>query len=112
MGSDRKQYKLRLIPSSLLIVSFLTHDFQLMIYKINLALIIVGLFGIIYLVIGVLLLQGKRYAALAGSVVPTIGAALGVYRFLVISPNPFSVFNVCLDAVIVPFSIIVYRRWH
>jgi hypothetical protein len=102
--------KIKLIPTLLLILSFFTHDSQLLIYKISTSIIIVALFGVFYLIIAIYNLLGNRFAPLAGSIIPAIGAGLGIYRFFVISPNPFSVFNVCLDAIIVPFSIIAFKR--
>ena len=68
-------------------------------------------FGVMYLVISAFMIMGYGYSALAASVVPAIGASLGVYRFLTIIPNPFSIFNVALDAIIVPISIILVWRW-
>ncbi|MDA8054266.1 MAG: hypothetical protein M0Z77_01270 [Thermoplasmatales archaeon] len=108
---QRNKDWMRFIPSFLLLLSFLTHDSQLLVYKISVSLIVVALFGVFYLVIAIFLLLGNRFSPVAGSIVPAIGASLGIYRFFIIAPNPFSVFNVCLDAIIVPFSLILYMRW-
>ena len=99
------------MPSSLLIVSFFTHVSQLFIYGHTPPTIIVAAFGVMYLVISAFMIMGYGYTALAASVVPAIGASLGIYRFLTIIPNPFSIFNVALDAIIVPISIILVWRW-
>ncbi|MFP3294567.1 MAG: hypothetical protein RXN81_00290 [Caldisphaera sp.] len=109
--NQRRSDKIRLIPAFLLLLSFITHDSQLFIYKFSLSLAIVALFGIFYLIIGLLYIVGFKYSPHLGSTIPALGAALGIYRFLVIAPNPFSVFNVCLDALVVPFSIIIIKRW-
>ena len=108
---QRKSDKIRLVPAFLLLLSFITHDSQLFVYKSSLSLEIVALFGIFYLIIGVLYILGFRYSPHLGSIIPALGAALGIYRFLTIIPNPFSVFNVCLDAVIVPISIVILMKW-
>ncbi len=108
---ENKSDVVRLIPSTLLIISFFTHVSQLFVYGHNLPTLIVALFGIFYLVISVFILSGYRYAPYAGTVIPAIGATLGVYRFLTIIPNPFSIFNVALDAIIVPFSMVLIMRW-
>ncbi|MCL5680952.1 MAG: hypothetical protein M1515_02750 [Candidatus Thermoplasmatota archaeon] len=91
-ADERKKDRTMLIPS------FVTHDSQVLIHRINASVVTVGLFGIFCLII-------------AGSIVQSIGAALGIYRFLAIAPNPFSVFNVSLDAMIPLFSIMIFRRW-
>lgn len=108
---ERKKDAVRFIPSTLLIVSFFTHVSQLFIYGHNLPTLIVAAFGAFYLLISVFIFLGYRYAPYAGSVVPAIGASLGIYRFLTIIPSPFSIFNVALDAIIVPFSIVLIWRW-
>ncbi len=91
-ADERKKDRTMLIPS------FVTHDSHVLIHRINASVITVGLFGIFCLIT-------------EGSILQAIGGALGIYRFLAVAPNPFSVFNVSLDAMILPFSIMIFRRW-
>ncbi|MGC9183150.1 hypothetical protein [Caldisphaera sp.] len=113
MSSDfTKTDKLRFVPAFLLLISFVTHVSQLFIFKINISLIIVAVFGLLYFIIGFLYIIGYKYSPHLSSVIPAIGASLGVYRFLTILPNIFSILNVSLDAIIVPFSIIIIIRWN
>lgn len=103
--------ELRIVPALLLLISCFTHVSQIFIYGANLPTIVVALFGVAYIIIATLMLKGYYYSAIAASTVPALGAALGIYRFLTIIPNPFSVFDPLLDAFIVPLSFFIFLRW-
>ena len=46
-----------------------------------------------------------RLALWLGAIMPSIGGVLGVYRFLFLHPNPFTIFHVLIDLVVVPICI-------
>jgi hypothetical protein len=55
--------------------------------------------------------MGKSRAALwTGTILPTIGGAFGIYRFFVLHSNPFSIFHVLLDLVVIPCCIFLLVR--
>lgn len=63
-----------------------------------------------YVAIGVAVL-GRRPAALhLAAVLPTIGGLLGIYRFFFLHTNPFSVWHVALDLIIVPLAVTFLAR--
>ena len=97
----------RKLAARLLLLSGVTHIAQLWFYP---TAIIAAMFGGLYLLIGVRLLQPGRAALWFAATGPSIGGALGVYRFLYLEPNPFSVFHVCIDLVVVPACIWLLLR--
>ena len=64
-----------------------------------------SIFGLIYFVIGLLLLGKGKGALWAGAILPSIGGVLGVYRFFFLHTNPFSVFHVAIDLIVVPICV-------
>ncbi|NER93815.1 MAG: hypothetical protein F6J86_08230 [Symploca sp. SIO1B1] len=97
--------RLRQIAGILMIISSVTHVVQLQIYPREHHVIGAAGFGIIYLIIGIFLLRRNRLALWFGAILPSIGGILGIYRFFFLHPNPFSIFHVGIDLVIVPICI-------
>ena len=89
----------------LLIISSVTHVVQLQVYPLQHPVIGAAAFGIIYFFIGWFLLRRHRLAFWMGAIMPSIGGVLGVYRFFFLHPNPFTVFHVAIDLVVVPICI-------
>jgi hypothetical protein len=98
------------LASMLLIISSVTHVVQLQVYPLEHHVIGAAVFGIIYFFIGLFLLRRNRLAVLLGAIMPSIGGVLGVYRFLLLHPNPFTVFHVVIDLVVVPICIYSLQR--
>ena len=93
------------LAGMLLIISSVTHVLQLKVYPLEHHVIGAAAFGIIYFFIGFFLLRHNRLAFWLGAIMPSIGGVLGVYRFLFLHPNPFTVFHVLIDLVVVPICI-------
>ena len=93
------------LAAMLLLVSSVTHVVQLQVYPLEHHVIGAAVFGIIYFFIGLFLLRRNRLALWLGAIVPSIGGILGVYRFLFLHPNPFTIFHVLIDLVVVPICI-------
>ena len=89
----------------LMIISSVTHVLQLRVYPPEHHVIGAAAFGIIYFFIGLFLLRRNYLALWLGAIMPSIGGVLGVYRFLFLHPNPFTVFHVLIDLVVVPICI-------
>ena len=109
------QQRLSLTAGILLIISGCTHLTQLTVYQHHGHVIAASLFGVVYLLPGVfiIILMKKTWAIIPGAIVPFIGGTPGVMRFFFVHANPFSVFHVLLDLMIVPFciaSIILSRK--
>lgn len=94
----------------LMLVSSVTHVVQLQVYPLEHHVVGAAGFGVIYFFIGLFLLRKKRLAFWFGAILPSIGGVLGVYRFLFLHPNPFTVFHVLIDLVVVPVCIYCLRQ--
>ena len=93
------------LAAMLMLVSSVTHVVQLQVYPPEHHVIGAAAFGIIYFFIGLFLLRRNRLALWLGAIMPSIGGILGVYRFLFLHPNPFTIFHVLIDLVVVPICI-------
>ena len=105
----------RLIAGTLLLLSGVTHLVQLAFYGDEVhtravATVVASGFGIVYLLIGLFLLRKSNWAVWAGAILPSIGAVLGICRFILVHPNPFSVFHVALDFIVVPCCVLAIRH--
>lgn len=110
-SNGRRRAKVaRRIAAVLMLVSGVTHVVQLPIYGAEHSVIGASIFGGIYFLIGLGLLGKSRMALLPGAIFPAIGGVLGVYRFLYLHPNPFSVFHVAVDLVVIPICIFLLWR--
>lgn len=93
------------LAGMLMLVSSVTHVAQLQVYPLEHHVIGAAAFGIIYFLIGLFLLRRNLLALWFGAIIPTIGGILGVYRFLFLHPNPFTIFHVLIDLIVVPICI-------
>ena len=94
----------------LMLISGVTHVAQLAFYGAETSAIGASLFGVVYFVLGLLLLGKGRAVLWFAAILPTIGGILGVYRFLHLHRNPFSVFHVVVDLIVVPCCIYLLTR--
>ena len=94
----------------LLLVSSVTHVVQLQVYPLEHHVIGAAGFGIVYFFIGIFLLRHNSKAVWFGAMLPSIGGILGVYRFLFLHPNPFTVFHVIIDLIVVPICVYYLRE--
>ena len=99
----------RSLAAVLMLISGVTHVAQLFVYGTAGHVIGAALFGVVYFVIGLGLSGRSRWPLWAGTVLPTIGGVLGIVRFTTMHANPFSVFHVCIDLVVVPLCIYLLR---
>jgi hypothetical protein len=88
-----------------MLLSGLTHVSQLVVYGTKGHVIGAAIFGVIYFAIGVLLLGRSRLALWLGAILPAIGAIGGIHRFATIHANPFSIFHVAIDLIVVPICV-------
>lgn len=102
--------RIHTLAGMLMIVSSVTHVLQLKVYPLEHHVIGAAAFGIIYFFIGFFLLRRNRLAFWMGAILPSIGGVLGVYRFLWLHPNPFTIFHVAIDLVVVPICIYNLKR--
>lgn len=101
----------RKFAGMLLIVSSVTHVMQLFVYSLAVHTIGAAVFGIIYFIVGLLLLlRTKPLVFWLGAILPTIGGILGIYRFFFLHPNSFTIFHLAIDAVVVPICIDYLRK--
>ena len=96
---------LRQLAGMLMIISSVTHVLQLFVYPLEHHVIGAAAFGVMYFFIGLFLLRRSLVAFWLGAILPSIGGVLGVYRFLFLHPNPFTIFHVAIDLVVVPICI-------
>jgi hypothetical protein len=102
--------KARKVCAVLMLVSGVTHNVQLFVYGTGPVVIGSAIFGAAYFLIGLLLLGKTRLALALGTILPAVGGALGVYRFVHLQTNPFSVFHVLIDLVVVPCCLYLWLR--
>jgi hypothetical protein len=110
--------KLILLAGILLVISGITHVSQIFVYGIEGHIIGAVTFGVIYFVLGILLILFKenKLIMLLGAILPTIGGILGVGRlflFYVLASgeiNFFIVFHVIVDIIVVPICIYSYLQ--
>ena len=94
-----------------MLVSGVTHVAQLYVYPANHSAWGASVFGAIYFALGLYLQFSNGKAALwLTAILPSIGGALGVWRFLQLHRNPFSVFHVAVDLIVVPCCIYLLAR--
>jgi len=101
---------LRRIAAILMLLSGVTHVAQLFVYGAPGHVVGASLFGIAYFAIGVALKGQSRAALWLGAIVPAIGGTLGVIRFTTVHANPFSVFHVGIDLVVIPICVYLLLR--
>ena len=95
----------RKLAAALMLLSGVTHVAQLAVYPAHAHVVTAAVFGLLYFCIGLYLLQPKRAALWCAVVWPLIGGSLGIYRYLVLQPNPFTVFHVLIDLVVIALSV-------
>ena len=98
------------LAGMLMLVSGVTHVVQLQVYPLEHHVIGAAGFGIIYFLIGIFLLRRHRLSFWFGAILPTIGGILGVYRFVFLHANPFTVFHVIIDLIVVPICIYYLKQ--
>ncbi len=100
----------RRVAAWLMILSGVTHVAQLFVYETEIKVLGAAGFGVIYFTIGLLLLLWRSRVPLwLGAILPVIGGLAGVARFMT-QPNPFSVWHVAIDVVVVSLCIYCLRR--
>ena len=105
-----RKLELRRFAAGLMLLSGVTHVAQLAVYGAELSVVGASIFGGVYFLIGLLLLGRSRAALFLGAILPALGGMLGVYRFLYLHPNPFSIFHVAIDLVVVPVCAVLLAR--
>ncbi len=91
-------------------ISAVIHISQLAIFGIGLSVIIVAFFGVVYAILAVLHYRKWTYSPHFSILFPAIGASLGIYRFVTIMANPYTVADVALDLFfIIPLSAYLLR---
>jgi uncharacterized membrane protein YozB (DUF420 family) len=112
-----KQTRLSNTAAGLLLLSGVTHVGQLAVYDHAGHVIGAAAFGVIYFAIGLWLLLSNRRTATTSraalwfaTLLPTIGGILGIIRFVTLQPNPFTIFHVVIDLIVVPICVFLLVR--
>jgi uncharacterized membrane protein HdeD (DUF308 family) len=103
----------RIVAGVLLLISAITHVLQLFVYGTAGHVIGAAAFGVLYLVVGIFLIAGRRWAPWLGATLPGVGGVLGILRFIFRQSTPFIIFHVLVDLVVVPLCIYIlvqYRK--
>ncbi|MBN7822454.1 hypothetical protein [Bowmanella yangjiangensis] len=96
---------LRRLAAVLMLLSGITHVSQLLVYGFAPNVLGAATFGGIYLLIGVLLLRQGLLGLWLGASLPAIGGILGAVRYLMVHANPFSLFHIGIDLIVVPICL-------
>lgn len=102
--------KLRIVAGILLIISAISHNLQLFVYGTAENSILAALYGILYGVLGFLLIifRQNQILAILGGIVPVIGGVLGLERLIIYfilasgEINFFIIFHLIVDIIVVP----------
>jgi hypothetical protein len=89
------------LAAAFLVVSSLTHVAQLAVYPHDTHVIAAAAFGVAYGAAGLLLARGSRTGLWLAITLPGVGGILGIWRFMFVHRNPFSVFHVAIDVLVV-----------
>ncbi|MGE7957302.1 hypothetical protein ACQKQA_12040 [Pseudomonas sp. NPDC089530] len=112
--NQKKLMAARQLAGVLMLLSGGTHLSQLWVYGMALNVIGAASFGAIYVVVGWLLLRPGTLGLWLGAYLPTVGGICGAARFMLVHPNPFSLFHIGIDLIVVPiclYSLVLeYRR--
>ena len=100
------------LVAAFLIVSSLTHMAQLAVYSRDTHVIAAAAFGVVYFVVGMLLVRGCRAGLWLALTLPSVGGVLGIWRFMFVHRNPFSVFHVAIDVLVVSICGYMVFRGH
>jgi hypothetical protein len=95
----------RKLAAALMLLSGVTHVAQLAVYPAHAHVVTAAAFGVLYFAIGLYLLRPQRAALWCAALFPLIGGSLGIYRFIVLQPNPFTVFHVIIDLAVIAISV-------
>lgn len=95
----------RKLAATLMLLSGVTHVAQLAVYRAEAHVVTAAVFGLLYFSIGLYLLQPPRGALWCAALFPLIGGSLGIYRFIVLQPNPFTVFHVLIDLAVIALCV-------
>jgi hypothetical protein len=95
----------RRIAAALMLLSGVTHVAQLAVYPAHAHVVTAALFGVLYFAIGLYLAGPARAALWCGALFPLIGGSLGIYRFIVLQPNPFTVLHVIIDVAVIAICV-------
>lgn len=105
---------IRKLSAALMLLSGVTHLSQLVVYGFALDVIGAATFGAIYLVVGIYLLKPGTLGLWLGSYLPLAGGIMGACRYLLVHNNPFSLFHIGIDLIVVPSCLYLlaleYRR--
>ncbi|MCY1423046.1 hypothetical protein D9M71_387510 [compost metagenome] len=100
----------RRLAGVLMLLSGGTHLSQLWVYGFVPNVVGAASFGAIYLVIGYLLLRGGNLGLWLGAYLPTVGGICGAARYLLVHENPFSLFHIGIDLIVVPICLYLLVR--
>ncbi|MFZ4825611.1 hypothetical protein ACL6MW_28385 [Pseudomonas putida] len=105
---------IRKLSAALMLLSGVTHFSQLVVYGFALNVIGAATFGAIYLIVGIYLLKPGTLGLWLGSYLPLAGGIMGACRYLLVHNNPFSLFHIGIDLIVVPSCLYLlaleYRR--
>ena len=100
----------RKLAAGLMMLSGVTHVAQLAVYRAEAHVVTAAVFGLLYFCLGLYLLRPKRAALWCAALFPLIGGSLGIYRFIVLQPNPFTVLHVLIDIVVISICVSLLLR--
>jgi hypothetical protein len=95
----------RRLAAALLLLSGLTHVAQLLVYPGQADVVAAAAFGGLYFLLGLYLLRPARAALWCATVFPLIGGSLGLLRYLKVRSNPFSLWHVAIDVVVIAICV-------
>ena len=110
---SKTEIRLRLLAGGLLIISAITHTIQVFVFGGIWHNIGAALYGLMYLFFGIGLIKfpENRFVLPLSIIMPAIGGAGGVIRFLFLhAENFFIIIHVLIDIIVVPACVLLFME--
>lgn len=91
---------IRLLASFLLSISGIIH-LVMIIFSTGMEILVMGLFGLIYLIIGIGLFFRKKIFIYFGIVFPLVGFFIGTYSYITLKPEIITLFLIIIDIAVI-----------
>ena len=91
---------LRLLAASLMLLTGVIH-LALTAFTAGTEMALMALFGLLYIAIGIGLLVSKRVSYYLGAIIPSVGACLAAYSYVVMKPELVDLPLIAIDILVI-----------
>ncbi len=91
---------IRFLAASLLMLTGIIH-LALAVLATGTAMVPLALFGVLYVIIGIGLFTGRRLFSYLGVIIPLVGACVGAYSCIVMTPETIMLLLIAIDIAVI-----------